>query len=169
MQKNGFHTVRGYQLLEQEKKLLTSAMEDYLEMISRNIREEGYMRINILSELLNVKPSSATKMVQKLTDLGLLDYKKYGIIFLTGKGEEIGKFLLNRHNIIEEFLKKIGIKENLLIETELIEHNVSANTLKNIKLLNTFLEMHPEVVKEFEEFKVSDHSIEDLLSLEQPE
>ena len=162
MQKNGFHTVRGYQLLEQEKKLLTSAMEDYLEMISRNIREEGYMRINILSELLNVKPSSATKMVQKLTDLGLLDYKKYGIIFLTGKG-------LNRHNIIEEFLKKIGIKENLLIETELIEHNVSANTLKNIKLLNTFLEMHPEVVKEFEEFKVSDHSIEDPLSLEQPE
>jgi len=28
----GFHTVRGYQLMEQDHRLLTSAMEDYLEM-----------------------------------------------------------------------------------------------------------------------------------------
>jgi len=53
---NGFHTVRGYQLLNQENKLLTPGMEDYLEMIYRNIQTEGYMRINILSRLLNVKP-----------------------------------------------------------------------------------------------------------------
>ena len=33
---NQFHTVRGYQLLEQNKSVLTSAMEDYLEMIYRN-------------------------------------------------------------------------------------------------------------------------------------
>ncbi|GAE87129.1 iron-dependent transcriptional repressor [Acetivibrio straminisolvens JCM 21531] len=41
MRTNEFHTVRGYQLIEQEKKLLTSAMEDYLEMIFRNIGNEG--------------------------------------------------------------------------------------------------------------------------------
>jgi len=35
MENSEFHTVRGYQLIEQEKKLLTSAMEDYLEMIFR--------------------------------------------------------------------------------------------------------------------------------------
>ena len=78
-----FHTVRGYQILDQNKKLLTSGMEDYLEMIYRNSLVDGYMRINTLSELLNVQASSTTKMVQKLTTLGLLDYKKYGIIFLT--------------------------------------------------------------------------------------
>jgi len=64
MENSEFHTVRGYQLIEQEKKLLTSAMEDYLEMIFRNIKKEGYMRINTLAEMLNVRPSSATKMVQ---------------------------------------------------------------------------------------------------------
>lgn len=166
MQHNEFHTVRGYQLLKQEEKLLTSAMEDYLEMIYRNIQKERYMRINTLSELLNVKPSSATKMVQKLTELGLLDYKKYGIIFLTESGRELGKFLLERHNIIEKFLESMGIDENLLIETELIEHNVSANTLKSIDQLNKFFEAHPEVLKEFEKFKAAGYSAEDPLATE---
>ncbi|MCR4435113.1 MAG: iron dependent repressor, metal binding and dimerization domain protein [Clostridiales bacterium] len=148
-----FHTVRGYQILSQNKNALTSAMEDYLEMIYRNIMEDGYMRINILSELLNVKPSSATKMVQKLTDLGLLDYKKYGIIFLTENGKALGRFLLNRHNIIEKFFKAIGVSENILEETELVEHSISVNTLKNIELLNEFLDRNPDVMRRLQEFK----------------
>jgi hypothetical protein len=41
-----FHTVRGYQLLEQHRKILTPAMEDYLEMIYRNSLVKGYIRIN---------------------------------------------------------------------------------------------------------------------------
>lgn len=158
MQNNDFHTVRGYQLLNQEEKLLTPAMEDYLEMIYRNIRDEGYMRINTLSEMLNVKPSSATKMVQKLTELKLLDYKKYGIIFLTESGKKVGTFLLDRHNTIEKFLRTLGITDDLLTETELIEHNISANTLKRIGQLNGFFEMHPEIVKNFESFITGEHS-----------
>lgn len=152
--KDGFYTVRGYQLLNQEDKLLTSGMEDYLEMIYRNMENEGYMRINILSKLLNVKPSSASKMVQKLVTHGLVDYQKYGIIFLTETGKKYGEFLLERHNIIEKFLKSIGITENLLAETELIEHNISKNTMKNIDLLNKFLEAHPEIKDEYKRFKV---------------
>jgi DtxR family transcriptional regulator, Mn-dependent transcriptional regulator len=147
-----FHTVRGYQLLEQNKKLLTSAMEDYLEMIYRNSLVEGYMRINTLSELLNVAAPSATKMVQKLSNLGLLDYKKYGIIFLTENGREMGKFLLQRHNIIEIFLKNLGVKENTLIETELIEHNITATTLHKINIFNKFLEQNPDIIQKYEQF-----------------
>ncbi|MDF2987722.1 MAG: iron (metal) dependent repressor, DtxR family [Eubacterium sp.] len=150
-----FHTVRGYQLLDQNNRLLTSAMEDYLEMIYRNFLTEKYMRINMLSEMLNVKPSSATKMVQKLTQLGFVKYEKYGIIFLTDQGRELGEFLLNRHNIIEKFLEMIGINDDLLVETELIEHNISSNTLENIKILNEFFERTPEINKRFKEFKNS--------------
>jgi len=152
MKHNGFHTVRGYELLNQNKNQLTSAMEDYLEMIYRNIGQEGYMRINTLSELLNVKPSSATRMVQKLKELGLICYEKYGIIFLTDDGKEYGRFLLERHNVVEEFLKSLGIKENLLTETELVEHNISKNTMERIKKLNRILEAYPEITGEFETF-----------------
>ncbi len=155
MNSNEFHTVRGYQLLYQEDKLLTSAMEDYLEMICRGVQNEGYIRINTLAESLNVKPSSATKMVQKLTELGLVDYKKYGIIFLTETGTKIGKFLLERHTIVENFLKIVGIKENLLTETELIEHNISPKTLMCIEEFIQFIDHHPEVLKLYEVFTMA--------------
>lgn len=148
-----FRTVRGYQLINQENKVLSSAMEDYLEMIYRNVLEEGYMRINTLSEMLHVKPPSATKMVQKLTQLGFLKYEKYGIIFLTERGENMGAFLLGRHKTIEVFLKNIGVTEEVLVETELIEHSVGSNTLSCIELFNAFYESHPNVRKQFNAFR----------------
>jgi Mn-dependent transcriptional regulator len=148
-----FHTVRGYQLLNQSNNPLTPAMEDYLEMIYRNIEKNGYMRVNTLSDLLNVKPSSATKMVQNLAQLGFINYKKYGIIFLTEQGAFIGKFLLERHNTIERFLTLIGINEDALIETELIEHNISVNTTNTLKILNEFLIQNPDLLTKFEDFK----------------
>ena len=155
MEKDGFYTVRGYQLLQQNKRILTSAMEDYLEMIYRNSEKEGFLRINKLAGLLHVQASSATKMVQKLGMLGFLQYEKYGILVLTEDGKELGKYLLGRHNIIESFLKTIGISDDLLVETELIEHNISSNTLKNLDLLNKFFARYPEVLKSLEKFKAS--------------
>jgi len=127
-------------------------MEDYLEMIYRSSLVEGYMRINTISELLNVAAPSATKMVQKLTKVGLIDYKRYGIIFLTENGREIGKFLLDRHNIIEEFLGNLGVKEDLLVETELIEHSISATTLTKISLFNKFIVQNSEISKKYRGF-----------------
>lgn len=151
--KKHFHTVRGYQLLEQKKKVLTSSMEDYLEMIYRASLQDGYIRITTLSRFLNVQASSASKMVQKLTALGLLDYKKYGIIFLTESGQEMGRYLLERHNIVEKFLKFLGVGENLLVETELIEHNISVHTLRLLSLFTEFLAENPYVREQFDQFK----------------
>ena len=150
-----FHTVRGYQLLGQKNKLLTPAMEDYLEMIYRNGLKEDFLRINALAEMLNVQASSATKMVQKLAQLGLIDYKKYGIILLTDGGKKIGKFLLDRHKIIETFLSFLGVSENILVETELIEHNISKGTLEKIDLVNKFFQENPSFIEQFEAFKHS--------------
>lgn len=147
---SGFHTVRGYQLLEKNKKLLTPAMEDYLEMIYRNSLSYGYMRINTLSELLHVAAPSATKMVQKLNQYGLIDYKKYGVIFLTESGTELGKYLLQRHNIIESFLLNLGVTENTLTETELIEHSISISTLHKLDMFNEFLHKNPDILKQYE-------------------
>ena len=83
MAKNDFHTFNEY--MKKEDNSLTASMEDYLEMIYRLSLNTGFTRINELSNALNVQPPSATKMVQKLNKLGLLDYKKYGILFLLWK------------------------------------------------------------------------------------
>lgn len=153
---NEFYTVRGYQLLEQNKRLITSAMEDYLEMIYRNSLQDGYIRINKLAQLLNVRASSASKMVQKLGKLGLLKYEKYGIIVLSDEGKDIGGFLLERHNILENFLRFLNCEEdNVLIQTELIEHNVNAITVHNLKVLSKFFASNSEITDLFWEFKIN--------------
>lgn len=153
MDNNEFRTVRGYQLLEQNKRSMTPAMEDYLEMICRNSLQEGFLRINKLAELLNVKASSASKMVQKLGEMGLLNYEKYGIIILSDAGKELGKFLLERHRIIEEFLRLLGCGEDVLLQTELIEHNINASTVENLKILNDFFAAHKEIRDHFNQYK----------------
>lgn len=155
MNNREFHTVRGYQLLLQNKEQLTPALEDYLEMIYRSSLENGYLRINKLAELLNVKASSASKMVKKLGDLGLLNYEKYGIIILSDSGREIGKFLLERHSTIEKFLRFIGCEEDVLVQTELIEHSINSSTLENIKILNSFFADNKEISDKFREYKNS--------------
>lgn len=140
-------------MLNQNEDRLTSAMEDYLEMIYRNIGKVGFIRINRLAQLLNVKASSATKMVQKLGEMGLLKYERYGIITLTDYGMKMGEFLLERHNVVETFLKKIGSHENSLKEAELIEHNISVDTLNNLKILLDFWEQKPEILRQFNEYR----------------
>lgn len=154
---HSFHTVRGYEILEKEKNSLTHSMEDYLEMIYRCYLEEGYARTNNLSELLNVKASSATKMVQKLTKLGFVNYEKYGIIQLTEKGTKVGGFLLNRHIIIEEFLNIIGVEKDILINVELIEHNITSNALKKIETLNSFFNSNPNILEKFIQYQGENH------------
>jgi Mn-dependent DtxR family transcriptional regulator len=157
---NEFHTVRGYQLLEQNKKKLTSAMEDYLEMIYRNSLEEGYIRINLLAELLNVSAASASRMVQRLGELGLLNYKKYGIIILSESGKEIGKYLLERHYIIENFLKMISCEDDLLQQTELMEHNINPVTIHKINILSNFFSENKDILDGFRTYQKNNLSIE---------
>lgn len=144
---DGFHTVRGYELQRQNKNMLTPALEDYLEMIYRNSLSENYIRINILAQLLNVKDSSASKMVKKLGDLGLVNYEKYGIVTLTDKGKELGEELLNRHNTIEKFLLFIGCNEDALIQTELIEHSITDDTVKKIQILYDFFQNEKDILE----------------------
>ncbi len=152
MMNNEFHTVRGYQLLDQNKVLLTSAMEDYLEMIYRNSLKEGYLRMNKLAELLNVRVSSATKMVQRLGELGLINYKKYGVVELSQGGREIGEYLLVRHKIVENFLKLLNCEKDILQQTELIEHNINPLTVKKISILNQFFELNSDIKKQYLEY-----------------
>ena len=103
-QKREFRTVRGYQIKQKETNTITASMEDYLEMIYRLARDKGYTRMGDLATALNVQPPSASKMVQKLAEMGYLQFEKYRVIELSKKGCEYGQYLLNRHETLERFL-----------------------------------------------------------------
>lgn len=138
---------------QENKKHLTPSMEDYLEMVFRSCQQDGYCRIGQLAEQLHVQLPSVSRVVQKLKEMGYIRYQKYGIIQLTEQGREAGGFLWGRHKVVESFLKAIGIDENLLFETEMIEHYVSKNTLKYMEMLTRFLSEHSAVNEEYLLFK----------------
>jgi len=130
---NKFYTLKGYALLED--RAITSSMEDYLEMIYRIHSSGQTVRIGALAESLNVKPSSASKMVSNLKNQGLVSSEKYGYINLTDAGKELGEYLFFRHNTIHQFLCYINQSKNELEQVEKIEHFINAETVGNIKKL----------------------------------
>ena len=132
-EKNRFYTLKGYALLEDNA--ITSSMEDYLEMIYRIHSSGEAVRIGALAESLNVKPSSASKMVSNLKKQNLVVSEKYGYIKLTEAGRELGEYLVFRHDTLHRFMCYINQSENELEQVEKIEHFINAETVRNIKKL----------------------------------
>ncbi|NMA03801.1 MAG: Fur family transcriptional regulator [Clostridiales bacterium] len=153
MMKRDFFTFSEY--IKRDQKLLTPSMEDYVEMIYRLSGSNGYTRINVLSNALNVQPPSVTRMVQKLAEIHLVNYERYGVITLTEKGKLKGSMLLMRHNIIEGFLKSIGVSKDILEETEKIEHTIGRETLKCMASYLSFLKDNPHIEKKFKTYRES--------------
>ncbi|MEH6906485.1 MULTISPECIES: transcriptional regulator MntR [Neobacillus] len=119
----------------------TPSMEDYIEQIYILIEEKGYARVSDIAEALSVHPSSVTKMVQKLDKDEYLVYEKYRGLVLTAKGKKIGKRLVFRHDLLEQFLKIIGVKnENIYNDVEGIEHHLSWDSIDRIGDLVQFFE-----------------------------
>lgn len=114
----------------------TPSMEDYLERIYKLIDEKGYARVSDIAEGLEVHPSSVTKMIQKLDKDEYLIYEKYRGLILTPKGKKIGKRLMDRHELLEEFLTIIGVQdENIYRDVEGIEHHLSWDSITCIETL----------------------------------
>ena len=113
----------------------TARMEDYLEVIYELIQYKGYASTIAISEYLNVSSPSVTKMVQKLNESGHLNYEKYRGIRLTDKGILVAKNIRERHGLLAEFLKIIGVDEDTANkDAEGIEHHLQPKTL--VKLEN---------------------------------
>ncbi|MBY0154797.1 MULTISPECIES: transcriptional regulator MntR [Cytobacillus] len=119
----------------------TPSMEDYIEQIYMLIEDKGYARVSDIAEALSVHPSSVTKMVQKLDKDEYLVYEKYRGLILTAKGKKIGKRLVYRHELLEQLLRIIGVKEeNIYEDVEGIEHHLSWDAIDRVGDLVQFFE-----------------------------
>lgn len=132
----------------------TPSMEDHIEQIYLLIDQKGYARVSDIAEALSVLPSSVTKMVQKLDKDGYLVYEKYRGLTLTSKGLKLGKRLVKRHELLEQFLRIIGVDEERIYEdVEGIEHHLSWNAIDRIADLIQVMEENPEFTRKLEECK----------------
>jgi Mn-dependent DtxR family transcriptional regulator len=137
----------------------TPSMEDYIEQIYLLIEEKGYARVSDIAEALSVHPSSVTKMVQKLDKDEYLVYEKYRGLVLTAKGKKIGKRLVFRHDLLEQFLKIIGVKdENIYNDVEGIEHHLSWDSIDRIGDLVQFFEEDQKRIEALNEIQKQNES-----------
>ncbi|WP_124068926.1 transcriptional regulator MntR [Filibacter tadaridae] len=128
--------------------MATPGMEDYIEQIYLHIEAKGIARVSDVAESLAVLPSSVTKMAQRLDREGYIIYERYKGLELTERGFKFGKRLVMRHELLEQFLRIIGVdEENIYGDVEGIEHHLSWNAMDRITALVEAMEQDDQFVK----------------------
>ena len=131
-----------------KKEDRTDRMEDYLEVIYELVEEKGYATTVDISSYLNVSSPSVTKMMQKLDETGYLKYEKYRGIRLTREGIQIAEGIRNRHGLLAEFFKMIGVdEESANKDAEGIEHHLHPETMKKLEEFINLLKSNPSLRK----------------------
>ncbi len=110
-----------------EDKTLTSAHEDYLKAVYLLASQGGPVTNSALASQLDVSPASATNMVKRLADLGLIDYEKYQSVSLTPAGERVALEVLRHHRLLELYLhQELQLPwDQVHAEAERLEHVIS--------------------------------------------
>jgi len=126
----------------------SQSAEDYLERIHELIEEKGYARVVDIASSLEVKQASVTSMVQKLGELGYLNYEKYRGLVLTPKGLEVACNIQKRHETLSRFFSLFGLdSKTQKRDIEGIEHHLSPATVEMLADLASFFEQNPEILQ----------------------
>lgn len=108
----------------------TETTEDYVELIADLIEAQQEARLSDLAARLGVAHATANKVVARLKEEGYIDSLPYRSIFLTNKGKKLAKKCKERHQIILEFLIRLGVDSRTAeFDAEGIEHHISEKTL----------------------------------------
>jgi DtxR family transcriptional regulator, Mn-dependent transcriptional regulator len=90
-------------------------------------RSNEPVHTNAVAERLGVAAASASAMLRRLSDEGLVDYEPYHGARLTPKGEAVALETIRHHRLIELFLAEVlGMPwDRVHEEAEVLEHHIS--------------------------------------------
>jgi len=108
--------------------------ENYLETILvLSQRNSNVRSIDIVNELNFSKPSVSIAM-KHLREDGLIEMDATGFITLTEKGLPIAQMVYERHRTLTEFLKALGVPEEVASEDACrMEHVISGESFTALK------------------------------------
>jgi len=129
-----------------QKSKVSSKMEDYLTVIFHLCREEGIARVKGVAERLHVTNASVVGVLKNLKQKDLVQQEPYGYIRLTQKGEKIASSVIHRYQVLTQFLEKVLYldPETAAKDACRIEHAVSPETVRRLKVLAEFIEKDPK-------------------------
>ncbi len=112
---------------EQRNSLNHQAVEDYLKTIYMLSEEATPVTTSRIAEARNVKPGSATSMIQRLAGLNLVHYEKHYGVTLTEAGRKVALEVIRHHRLIELYLMEaLGFSwDEVHEQADVLEHVIS--------------------------------------------
>lgn len=114
---------------------LSLAEENYLKSIY-HLGESGNGEVstNSIADDLRTKPASVSDMMRKLSDKGVIDYKKYKGVQVSEIGKKVALGVIRKHRLWEVFLlEKLGFKWDEVHDiAEQLEHIKSPLLIKKL-------------------------------------
>lgn len=109
---------------------LTGSQEEYLKTIYLLEKNNEKVRVTDIANKLKITKPSVNKGINTLKEMGLVNYKAYGSISLTEKGEELAISVIKRQDILEMFLVEVLEidKKQAIEEAKAMKHAVSEDT-----------------------------------------
>ena len=128
--------------------MLSFTEENYLKALFQLLLSEidkDSVGTNELANHLNVKPATANDMLKKLKEKLLVNYEKYGKIFLTANGKKLAVEVLRKHRLWETFLyEKLEFTWDEVHEVaEQLEHIQSPKLVDRLDKYLDFPEFDP--------------------------
>ena len=112
----------------------TELAEDYVEAIAEVIGQREECRAVDLAQRFEVSHVTVKRTLERLKRDGYIEVEPYGPVMLTARGRRLAKSSAERHATVLNFLLALGVSETTaMIDSEGIEHHVSAETLKAMR------------------------------------
>lgn len=113
---------------------IMKASEDYLEAMLMLKEELGYIRSVDIADKLGVTKPSVSYATKRLRENGYITMDDSGLITLNESGMEIAKKIYERHTVLTNFIKSLGVDEQTAYDDAcLMEHDISDVTFEAIK------------------------------------
>jgi DtxR family transcriptional regulator, Mn-dependent transcriptional regulator len=105
---------------------LSRSAQDYVKELYK-LQAGGRASTSALAERMAVAPASATAMLKKLAQLGLVEHEPYHGARLTPSGELVAIEMIRHHRLLEQYLSKtLGLPIDAVhVEADRLEHALS--------------------------------------------
>jgi DtxR family transcriptional regulator, Mn-dependent transcriptional regulator len=107
--------------------ICSPAVQDYAKAIYALELRDGSVSTNALADRLGVTPASASGMVKRLGELGLVEHQPYRGVWLTEDGRRVALEVMRHHRLLELYLvETLGVPwDRVHQEAEVLEHVLS--------------------------------------------
>ena len=114
--------------------MYSQSEEDYLKALYHLETDYDSISTNSIAGYLDMKPSSVTEMLKKLSEKKFINYQKYKGTSLTKKGKLIALSIVRKHRLWETFLvDKLGFGwDQVHSIAEELEHIKSEQLIENL-------------------------------------